>query len=778
MQSSDIQQYTNMLDRLAQPPQWTTANEAALTEPFAYITATPGKEIRARMIAAFDAWLRVPPEKLEVIGKVVNMLHSASLLVDDIEDDSQLRRGSPGMMYCAQDIRRSADDQLRELCLLPGVCGAVSTARFVDVRCRQDCDRRAPQFTPGTRSGALMARFITMPNRGRIYRHETGGLFRIATKLMMICATTNREIDYVPLVNLIGVFFQIRDDYFNLQSKEYETNKGFAEDLTEGKFSFPVVHGIRADRSNRQVLNVLQKRPTTPTLKHFTINYLAKHTKSFDYTLSVLESLETQIRDEIVRLGSNEAAPAGKMSRPSAQSSSAGTWPRSLRIVASGTLFLTHVLTLPSFPGEAAVARARSVASSRGGSAANVLAALGQFTGVMALLVAPLAGNSEGKALARDLQRERVDTRMCRLWDGAGVPSAWVIESDITHEEFVSLLGPLLVPENYEYMNSQGGPSSPAGMPSSRPQSGGNSPNPQNQSPAPFEWLHFEGRSIKTTLSNIIGIDGLARERKWRSHCVFSLDVCKVRQGVEALIPHADVIFFSVPTREYLQSSGWVDDDPALQAMRPLSTVTASDSSGDAPGADPRAVGSVRSGSGFWAAGHRTGSGTSSSAFTASSGLGSGPQSSGLRDSSGYMYGDFGALGGMSDIPEHVALEDADVDHDSQGTEVGNGHKQETGSAKERKRAKKDMHDEAAAQDAFIAGMIYSLGQRILPGSPYTPSAASYSQAYGSNNLDFDRGRWKLEDCLRFASEFAGRRARRRDFVGLAEEMRRAGWLD
>lgn len=36
---------------------------------------------------------------------------------------------------------------------------------------------------------------------------------------------------------------------------QYEDNKGFAEDLSEGKFSFPVVHGIRADGSNRQILS-------------------------------------------------------------------------------------------------------------------------------------------------------------------------------------------------------------------------------------------------------------------------------------------------------------------------------------------------------------------------------------------------------------------------------------------------------------------------------------------------------------------------------------------
>lgn len=38
-------------------------------------------------------------------------------------------------------------------------------------------------------------------------------------------------------------------------SSQYAENKGFAEDLTEGKFSFPIVHGVRADTSNRQILS-------------------------------------------------------------------------------------------------------------------------------------------------------------------------------------------------------------------------------------------------------------------------------------------------------------------------------------------------------------------------------------------------------------------------------------------------------------------------------------------------------------------------------------------
>ncbi len=50
--------------------------------------------------------------------------------------------------------------------------------------------------------------------------------------------------DYTPLLSLLGLLFQIRDDYGNLCSSEYEANKSFCEDITEGKFSFPLIHSI------------------------------------------------------------------------------------------------------------------------------------------------------------------------------------------------------------------------------------------------------------------------------------------------------------------------------------------------------------------------------------------------------------------------------------------------------------------------------------------------------------------------------------------------------
>ncbi|KAJ4494967.1 hypothetical protein C8J55DRAFT_498048, partial [Lentinula edodes] len=514
-----------------------------------------------------------------------------------------------------------------------------------------------------------------------------------------------------------------------------------------------------------------------------------------------------------------------------------------LRILASGTLFLTHTLAVPCHPAPSTVIRASSVSTIRGGSASSILALLAQFSSpVDPILVASLGGSDEGKMITKELEREGVNTRYCKVWPESGVPSAWVIQTiendtrtvinhnplpDITHEEFVSLLGPLLVPENY-YMYSSPSPSptltSPPGpTPSLSPMY--QSPNILNpNTPAPFDWIHFEGRSVKTTLNNITGLDSLARERKWRSHCVFSVDVGRrSRQGIEALIPHADVLFLnkhyaqmhypnyattprafllsltsiapphallvahwgsegaaalSLPTKEYLQSSAWVEERPPPQPraarrgrphednhLHPDTSLVSDD------------VRSVRTGSDFYA-GARSNS-PSSSAFTARDNSGvypdflsahttvSEPLTSPNPKSRSRSRGGAGGMSQMSPTARRYGHDEDELDSSQGGTEVTDEDVDD------------GVVDEVGAQDAFVSGMIYALSRRILPGAPFTPS--SHGEADPSASLgENDKNRWRLDECLlcRFATELAGRKARRRNWAGLADEMERAGWFD
>lgn len=56
--------------------------------------------------------------------------------------------------------------------------------------------------------------------------------------------------------------------------------------------------------------DVLQKRPTTPTLKKHVIGYLANSTHSFVYTLSVMDMFRNKVIREIERLGGNSRLDA------------------------------------------------------------------------------------------------------------------------------------------------------------------------------------------------------------------------------------------------------------------------------------------------------------------------------------------------------------------------------------------------------------------------------------------------------------------------------------
>ncbi|KAL1453958.1 hypothetical protein WDU94_010259 [Cyamophila willieti] len=131
---------------------------------------------------------------------------------------------------------------------------------------------------------------------------ETGGLFMMAIRLMQLFSNT--KSDFTTLAGILGLYFQVRDDYCNLCSKEYSENKSFCEDLTEGKFSFPVIHAIQSRADDRQVMNILRQRTRDVEVKKYCISLLDKF-GSFDYTREVLKGLDVSARTEVERLGGN-----------------------------------------------------------------------------------------------------------------------------------------------------------------------------------------------------------------------------------------------------------------------------------------------------------------------------------------------------------------------------------------------------------------------------------------------------------------------------------------
>lgn len=90
--------YPTLLEQLQDAKSfrdWHQNQENVLLEPYRYLAEQPGKEIRSALVDAFNCWLQVPKDDLDVVKSIVQQLHTASLLVDDVEDSSDLRRGTP-----------------------------------------------------------------------------------------------------------------------------------------------------------------------------------------------------------------------------------------------------------------------------------------------------------------------------------------------------------------------------------------------------------------------------------------------------------------------------------------------------------------------------------------------------------------------------------------------------------------------------------------------------------------------------------------------------------
>lgn len=81
----------------------------------------------------------------------------------------------------------------------------------------------------------------------------------------------------------------------NLSSSEMTQNKGLCEDLTEGKFSFPIIHSIRQRPENLQLLNILKQKTTDDEVKKYAVSYM-EETGSFDYCRKVLATLMNRAR--------------------------------------------------------------------------------------------------------------------------------------------------------------------------------------------------------------------------------------------------------------------------------------------------------------------------------------------------------------------------------------------------------------------------------------------------------------------------------------------------
>jgi geranylgeranyl diphosphate synthase type I len=211
--------------------------------------AVPGKYLRPALLlltcqACGGDWRQAVPGAI-----AIELLHNFSLIHDDIQDESVLRRGRPTVWKrwsLAQAI--NAGDGMYALSRLTvlrlGDQGAPAertflAARMLDETCLALCEGQYADLAFQDRTDVTQAEYETMIG------NKTAAMFRCSLEMGAIIAEGKgmRSDSLAAAGWEMGMAYQMRDDILDLWGGD-ETGKQAALDVRQGKKSLPVVYGL------------------------------------------------------------------------------------------------------------------------------------------------------------------------------------------------------------------------------------------------------------------------------------------------------------------------------------------------------------------------------------------------------------------------------------------------------------------------------------------------------------------------------------------------------
>nr|XP_036580735.1 geranylgeranyl pyrophosphate synthase [Colletotrichum truncatum]KAF6788807.1 geranylgeranyl pyrophosphate synthase [Colletotrichum truncatum] len=280
-------------------------DHTAINAPIDYVRSMPSKGVRTSLIDAMNQWCQVPSPQLSVVKNVIDLLHNSSLILDDIQDDSPMRRGKTATH------------------MIFGEAQSINSATFLYVRVIQEVHatgnpalmkvvlEELDDLHIGQSWDLYWKYNLRWPTEAQYFSMidlKTGGLFRMLVRMMQSLSPRHEE-NFVcdTLVSMVSRFFQVRDDYLNLNSREYSTQKGWCEDLDEGKFSYLIIHCLENSPMFRDRIMGLFRQRTgcqglMPSVGKVQIIEYLQEAGSFDACWELLDKLEDEIESEIKRL--------------------------------------------------------------------------------------------------------------------------------------------------------------------------------------------------------------------------------------------------------------------------------------------------------------------------------------------------------------------------------------------------------------------------------------------------------------------------------------------
>lgn len=218
-----------------------------LREIILHVNKQRGKQMRPMMVLLFGKMFGEVSDTTYSAALALELLHTASLVHDDVVDDSMQRRGqaSVNAIYNNKLAVLVGDYLLSTALVFTGRCGDPRITNIVGALGQTLADGEIFQMFHSHE------KLVSEEVYFEIIRKKTASLFSSCAEIGALSAGAQpNEADRARQIGeYIGICFQIRDDIFDYYSND--VGKPTGNDMREGKLTLPIIYAVRTEGDDR-----------------------------------------------------------------------------------------------------------------------------------------------------------------------------------------------------------------------------------------------------------------------------------------------------------------------------------------------------------------------------------------------------------------------------------------------------------------------------------------------------------------------------------------------
>ncbi|MFW6458041.1 MAG: polyprenyl synthetase family protein [Halodesulfurarchaeum sp.] len=299
----------------------TNAIEQALFEPVWELLDRGGKRWRPVLFLELVSALGEDPEQYLPYATVPEILHTGTIIVDDVEDDATLRRGSQAIhLQYGTDIALNAGNALYfvPLKIIASNPADLSTEQQLGIYEMLTFELNRTHLGQGTDIVWHNAETIDITEEQYLEMSacKTGCLGRIAGRLAALVTGSDEAIEsaFAAYAESLSIAFQIGDDILDVKHSLDEAGnfgKAFGNDIREGKRTLLVIHALReASPAEQRTLESIITADSVTEEEISTVLDIIVETESVAYARETAEELAADARSHLQEVDLEEVTQA------------------------------------------------------------------------------------------------------------------------------------------------------------------------------------------------------------------------------------------------------------------------------------------------------------------------------------------------------------------------------------------------------------------------------------------------------------------------------------